>query len=164
MTWYSRRAGPILRERLEELRSANPSERHSLADEVDLARLIAERNVQIYEAAVLEGKGSDELKAEASAALRAALNHVSEIVSKAAKVHAVSNSVIELEHIDYIVVQMTRAIEEEIAEVDRALADRLIARLGSIKLPEGKESGAEDTAQAVRAALREIEGSMGDAD
>ena len=163
MTWYSRRAGPILKDRLEEMRQANPSERHSLADEVDLARLIAERNVQIYEAAVLEGKGSEELKAEASTALRSALNHVSDLVSKAAKVHAVSNSVIELEHIDYIVQQMTRAIEEEIAEQDRVLADRLIERLGKIKLPEGKEKGAEDTAQAVRAALRGIEESMGDA-
>lgn len=164
MSFYSRRAGPTLKARLEELREANPSERHSLADEVDLARLIAERNVQIYEAAVLENKGSDELKAEASACLRAALNHVSDLVSKAAKVHAVSNSVIELEHIDYIIAQMTRAIEEEVAEYDRVLADRLIDRLGKIKLPEGRATEAEDTAHAVREALKNIEESMGDAD
>ena len=161
MSWYTKRAGPILRERLEELRNASPDERHSLADEIDLARLIAERNVRIYDKTVLEGNGSDKLKAAATEGLRHALNHVTDIVSKAARVHAVSSSVVELEHIDYILQQVTRVIEEEVADVDKVLADRVIEKFKSIKLPEGQGADAEESARLLREAMRDMDQSIG---
>lgn len=162
MSWYTRRAGPILRERLEELRTAAPDERHSLADEVDLARLMAQRNVAIYDTVVLDGKGSDELQAMATAGLRGALNHVSEIVSKAARVHVVSSTVIELEHIDYVLQQVTRIIEEEVADKDKAIADAVINRIAEIKLPEQRGAvDAEDTARELRSALSEMDTTIG---
>ena len=162
-SWYARRAGPILQDRLNELREASPDERHSLADEIDLARLIAERNVRIYDKTVIEDQGSDELKAAATDSLRSSLNHVTEIVSKAARVHAVSSSVVELEHIDYILTQVARIIEEEVASLDQKLATVVMERMALIKLPEGKsgEANAEDNARLLREAMEEMNSSVG---
>ena len=163
MSWYARRAGPVLRQRLEELRELSPDERHSLSDEVDLARLLAERSLQIYDAAVVQNQGSDDLKAAAVAGMRNALNHVSDIVAKASKVHAVSSSVVELEHIDYVLQQVVRIIEEEVAGVDKKLADTVVDRLSGIKLPEaqGAEADAEDKARMLREALADMDSTVG---
>lgn len=164
MSWYARRAGPVLRERLEEMRAAAPDERHSLADEVDLARLLAERNVAIYDAVVVQGKGSDDLKTAATAGLRSALNHVSDIVGKAARVHAVSSTVVELEHIDYVLQQVVRIVEEQVAAVDKKLADGVIDALGDIKLPEDRVGeDAEETARRLRDALSDMDTTVGGA-
>tara|TARA_R100000152_G_C6769237_1_gene195002 strand:+ start:403 stop:900 length:498 start_codon:yes stop_codon:yes gene_type:complete len=162
MSWYTRRAGQKLKDALTELKEQSPDERHSLADEIDLARLLAERSVRIYDATVIEGQGSDDLKASATAGLRASLNHVTDVVSKAARVHAVSNAVIELEHIDYIVQQVNRIIEEEVADVDKALADRVVERIAGIKLPEKRdEADADETARRIRESLSDMDNTIG---
>ena len=162
-SWYAKRAGPILQERLTELRESSPDERHSLADEIDLARLIAERSVCIYDNTVLQDKGSPELKAAATDSLRSSLDHVTDIVAKAARVHAVSSSVVELEHIDYILAQVARLIEEEVSSVDKKLADVVLEKLKMIKLPVGKsgEADAEDNARLLREAMKDMDDSVG---
>mgnify|MGYP007032476559 CR=1 FL=1 len=159
--WYSKRAGPILQDRLKELRESSPDERHSLSDEIDLARLIAERNVVIYERTVMVDKGSAELKASATESLRSSLDHVTDIVSKAARVHSISSSVVELEHIDYILQQVTRIIEEEVASNDQKMADVVLEKLKGIKLPEGRAADAEDNARSLRDAMKDMDLTIG---
>jgi hypothetical protein len=149
---------------LQELREASPDERHSLAEEIDLARLIAERNVRIYDKTVIEGQGSAELQAAATESLRSSLDHVTDIVAKAARVHAVSSSVVELEHIDYILQQVSRVIEEEVVSVDKKLADTIQEKLQAIKLPAGKsgEADAEENARLLRDAMKDMDRSIGE--
>ena len=162
MSWYTRRAGQKLKDAISELKEQSPDERHSLADEIDLARLIAERSVRIYDATVIEGQGSDDLKAAATAGLRGALNHVTDIVSKAARVHSVSSSVIELEHIDYVVQQVNRIIEEQVTDVDKALADRIVEAIANIKLPEKRDDAdAEEQARRIRESLSDMDNTVG---
>lgn len=137
--YYSQNAGPRLRQVLEELRTAPPEERMSLADEIDLARMLTERHVRIFEATCVgeqSDKASDELKAAAIAGLRRALSHVSDMVTKAAKVRALHDGTVDAEGVDYIVAQVVKIVEDEIRDKDPSMADRVVARMEQIRLPQ----------------------------
>lgn len=154
MAIYSRIAGPILREKLEALAALPPDERHCLGEEVDLARVMAEKALRLWEAAHTNGneeKASPETKALANKALRDALSFVSDLVVKASKVRSTNESTVDVEQLDYIVKQVTHVIEEEIADHDRGMADRVVERLRNIRMPDRSGGGSMSPAELAQA-------------
>lgn len=169
--FYSRRAGPELRKVLEEQASSSPDERMSLLEEVDLMRMLALENVQMFEAICIENrKGTDgaepsnELKAMVTSSCRRALEAVTETVLKAAKTRSLNEAVVDVQQIDYIVAQILAAIETRVKPVDELLYDQLSEDLKKIRLPERAErqrqalaSSASQIQQNVRDMLKEME-------
>lgn len=162
---YARAAGPTLKSKLEELSRLSPDERHALGDEVDMARVMAERAVSMYDAAHFaeQGEGSPELRSKAHAVLRDALRFVSQLVDKAARVRAVNVGTVDWEQVDYFVDAITRILEEELADAGhQVLCDRVIERMKAIKMPERKavNSDPAQVAQQLREAAAAIDGQI----
>lgn len=136
--FYSKHAATKLKDLLEQA-AASGDERLVLDEEIDVSRVLALRSIQLFEVTCLDTtnneKVSVDLKAAAIAGARNAMSHVADLVVKAAKIRALDASSAIAPAIDLVVQQVTKAIEEEIASVDKQLADRLIARLEDIHLP-----------------------------
>ena len=164
LSFYSARAGASLKERLEAMSKQEPGKRHSLADEVDLARLTCEQAVKLFDAAHFGAiPATPETQAAAQSVLRGALDHVSEIVAKAARVRAVSLDTVDVEQLHYIVEQVVIILEDEVAAISRDAVDRVTARMRNIKLPERRGTGgpgAQDLARMFREAAGVIEQSV----
>lgn len=153
VSFYAARVGASLKDRLEEMSRMEPGRRHCLADEVDLARLTCEQAVATFEAACFrEQKASPELQAAAVATLRCAIDHVSDVVSKAARVRQTSLETVDVEQLAFIVEQVVIATEEIVTPMQggREACDMLTARLRGIKLPERRGTGGPDRAQLAR--------------
>lgn len=147
--YYSAGAGTALKTRLEELRALDPSRRHSLAEEVDLARIACEKSVRMFEAACMgEQKASPEAQAASLALLRQSLDHVAELVAKAARARRDSLETVDVEQLDYIVDQVIVILNDEVE--DHAILDRCKERFKKIKIPERKGTGGVDRAQVAR--------------
>ena len=160
---YSRHAGTLLRERLQELAKLSPEERHSLSEEIDLARALAVKSLKMYEAVHSSSKATPDMKILVGNQLQKALDFVSRVAVAASKVRAVSQSTVDVEQLDYIVRQVTRIIEEEIADYDREMADRVVNRLRDIKLPDrhgGTAMSPEELAQELRKSADTIMGGI----
>lgn len=175
-SYYSKATGPILREKLAELARLSPDERHSLQGEIDLSRTMAERALRLYEAACFPDESKQEVdpktgkikaasegaKAASQQNLVEALNFVGNLVSRASKVHAVNTATVDVEQLEYIVLQVTRIIEEEVADYDKAMADRVVERMRDIRMPERSAAGGtpQELAQQLRDAAGHIEKGM----
>lgn len=163
MGWYSKNAGTKLAAKLEEIAAMGPDERHSLAEEIDISRLLAERALLIFEKTVIDPPpGTEvptELKARASETLRDRLQDVSDMVAKASAVRAKLESVVGVEDIGYVVHQVKKILQEELDEVQcRAVT----ARLDELRLPKQAAVNDED---AMRDMLIEMKRrTTGDAD
>jgi hypothetical protein len=149
--YYSRGAGVALKERLAELAGDEPARRHSLAEEVDLARIGCEKAVRLFEAACMgEEKASPDAQAAALALLRQSLDHVAELVAKASKARRDSLETVDLEQLDYMVDQVVMILEEEVRPLGDAVVDRCTARLKSVKIPERRGAQGVDKAAIAR--------------
>lgn len=137
--FYSKHAGPKLKQ-LMEAAADGGKDRLSLDEEIDLTRTLALRAIQLYEVACLDetqsAKTSVDQKAAAIAGARNAMSHVADLVTKAAKIRALDANLAVAPAVDFVVQQVLKAIEEEIVPSDKELADRVIARIDEIRLPD----------------------------
>lgn len=111
---YTRGVSTTLKQRLEELSAESVQERVSLAEEIDVARLLAERAVKIYDAVVLaeDSTASPEIKANASSVVQSSLDAVAKLVEKFARVDALMKDKIPAHQIDFILLQVGQALDK----------------------------------------------------
>lgn len=151
MSYLTKNAGDALKARLEEVAGDRES---GLDGEVDLARVMAVRALQIYDRVCIqdpkegEKTPSDQLKAMAVEGMRGALEFVTSIVERRAKVSAITGRFIPVEQIGFMVQQVMDAIEKVVAPVDPVLARQVCAEIEQIKLP-----GAAEQHKAVRTTI-----------
>jgi hypothetical protein len=145
---------------LEVYAKESPDEKHSLDDEIDAARVLAEQAMVAYDVAVVQQKGSSELQAFAADHLKASLVNVGDIVAKASKVRKESQGVVDIEMLNYIVVQVTEIIEQELRDKNSYLADKVVERLNAIALPEKNKASDKHLVHKLKDALKEIDDSI----
>jgi len=155
--YYANIAGVSLRKKLEELSQDSPDERHSLSEELDMARVMVGRALRLYEATFEspEAKPSTQAQAMVLDTMRSALKFVNDTAATAAKVRSVSQGTVDVEQLDYIVDQVTRIVEDEITPLGKDVVDRVALRLRDIKMPDRGKAGAGVDHRALAIALRE---------
>ena len=126
--FYARGVSVELGKKLEELNESG-EERADLSQEVDMARLLALDALKVYDTVSLKEDASPKAKGIASTMLRDAINNVAALVTTMTKVDVINGSAIPMEHVNKIIYEVTRIIEEEVAEVDKDRADRIIERI-----------------------------------
>lgn len=136
---YSKVASESLKERLTRLADLG-EERKSLAEEVDLARVMCERSVSVYDKVVVQDvlAEKDELtedqiakaKDQASKSLQDSLKFVSDMVSAMAKLQVTENLGLGPDFIESISRTLTAIIIEELGEDQgRKIMDRIMEEL-----------------------------------
>lgn len=138
---YANKVSEPLKKRLEALASEGPDERASLAEEVDLSRIMLERAVLIYDRVVVnptknaEGREPDEvLKGSATGILQEALATTASMVEKMAKITALSKDKVTIEQIDFVVAQISQIIEAEVE--NEIIRDRILKKLQELEIPK----------------------------
>lgn len=171
--YYSRRVGPTLANKLKELSEGDTARfRHSLAEEIDVARVMTEKAVHRFEKVCLDGKNKDgkefsgQVKAMTMDALRQSLKFVSETVEKSARVRALDASVVEAEHIEYAAKQIVKILQHHLPD-DLELSKRIIDDVNAITFPNtGNGSGGvnpKEAAKMIRALVSDMDATvMGD--
>jgi len=158
--YYSANAGPLLKAKLEELAAMAPQDRTSLSDEVDFVRMLALQSVALFEATIQSGDAA--LQTRAASIARDAMESVATMVEKHSRVRATSEGTIDLQQVDYIISQMVNIIERHVAVKNKAMADRIIADIRNIRMPDMQHTGADATVVAadVIDTLKLMEGSV----
>lgn len=139
---YARNAGPEMARAIERLASETPDQRYTTADEVDLARMLADKALQQYADACATGDDSD--RTIATGLLQSTLTHVSKMVHRAVLVRSKVKGVVDSETLEWIAMQISTIIDQEVRATDPALADRLTKRIAGITMPTDQYGGRED--------------------
>jgi len=109
MGYYSKKIGGSLAKALEEV-ADGIKERKDLSEEVDLARVMAERSLKMFEIVCLSEqsvKASNESKHQAIAGAREAISFVAKMVKDLAALEALrENGMLPMDHINLIALQM----------------------------------------------------------
>jgi len=117
MGYISKYAGPKLREALEAAKEGGPDAMLCLEEELAMAKVSSHQAVRLYEAAWFpkeDGKeASLDLKAQAAAGLRSALEFVSEIATRSARVRAMHDGTKDAQTIKYVLDQVAVIFAEE---------------------------------------------------
>lgn len=151
MSYISRNAGPRLREALAAAKEGGPASMLSLEEELAMARVSSQQAVRLYEAAWFPEEGAKEasldVRAQAAAALRGALEFVSEIATRSARVRAMHDGTRDAQQISYVADQLQHVVEDE---ARRSFGDspaaqeflrRVAERIGEIALPQDSKAG-----------------------
>jgi len=121
-----------LKDVLEEYEDAG-DERLSLAVEVDVARVLCERSLALFDATHFGDKEYDvELKAASRANLRESLSHVASLVEKYAKIIALEKNSYSPEHVDQIVSQITRILARYLVPTHQEIFDSIKTELNDM--------------------------------
>jgi len=133
--YFSKNAGPALQAALEQAREGSPDEQLSLLEELAASRVLAGEIMIRFEAACLnpDNNVDDDTKALAFATMKNAIDHVTDIAVKAAKVRAASEGVVDVEALGYIVSQISRLVEHQ---CDERTARALIPLIKQVRMPE----------------------------
>ena len=135
MSVYLKNAGPTLSGLLS--KAAELAHRRiSLEEEVDLARSLVMRACEYWSLALDHQNASDELRMQCERVVRDAIDTVTKTVVAAAKVRLMDQGAIQLSSVQWVMAEVTKAIEEEIRDQSPEMADALVGRIGKIKLPE----------------------------
>lgn len=138
--YYTKRAGPLLAEKLKELENAPEKEKYSLEGEMDVARVLCERAVALFDAACSGNKGkevSPETQALAIATCKTALTHVTNIVSEAAKIRVLNNEMLDSHGVAFVIAQVQTILEETVLPVvGQEKMDEIIERFKGIRVPD----------------------------
>jgi hypothetical protein len=140
--YMSGNVGPTLTGLISKAASLGAS-RFNLDDEIDLARSLTIRAVQYWNLALESGdKTTDDTRIQCERLVAATVENVVKTVAAAVKTKMLQDGALQLDSVEWVVAEMTKAIDEEIRTASPELADRLTKRIGEIKLPEdGKLSG-----------------------
>lgn len=152
-SYYSHLAGPALKEKLAELSGLTSDERLALDDEIDMARVLTERSVRIFEATCLNGNDvKPELRTLAIQQLRSSLGFVTETVQKAAKTRALNEGLVGLQDLDYVLGQVIKIADRVFGHLVGTDAMTDFANdVRSVRLPErGTIAEPEDRAAKIR--------------
>lgn len=116
--------GPRVADKLREL--AEDPARHSLDEEVDVARVLALDAAKMYELAFSSDKASETSKAMASSLLRDGINNVASLVERSIKVKAQSQELIRLDTFKFLMAQVETIIRGRLgAEAGAALCEEI---------------------------------------
>lgn len=165
MKRYSKGLSQTLGARLQELADEKPQARHSLEDEIDVARVLAERALKTFDQVCVEQADSTSPTAKglATQLARDSMTHVADVVLKAAKVRAVSREVVDLEMLDYLTKEVEKVLMRRLEQgsVPRDVVDGILEELKAIEMPDRSSSkGGRAEAQQVLAALSEMESAV----
>lgn len=166
--WYSKYAGPLLRDKLEEMRAAPPDQRVALESEIDMARVLAAQTIACFDKICVQGEvgSADEttaqlMRAQATVAARDAMSFVAGIVDKAARVRSLSEGTIDLELVNYIIVQVQKIIEQRIVPLPNGvkLCNQIVEDMKGIALPNQMHDSrsAQSRALEVRGLLQAMD-------
>lgn len=130
---YVTRASKRLQDALKEFADAE-QDRFSLEAEIDLARLLTERAVRLFDEAHFGDKAdgiNPELKAASRAALQSNLQNVMTLVEKAAKVMALTRGMYTPKQVQQMMMSITRIIERYVTDETKLKA--IMAEFDDIK-------------------------------
>ena len=141
MTLYTKRASIPLKALLDEVAKKSPSERMSLADEIDVARIICDRAIKTFDKVFFNEDPnkeiSDKSKLGTMRLVQDSLEHVSRLVAQHAKVLALSDATLNTEQCGYMIDQIVKILDDHL--VDQEEIYKLIVQdLNKMKLPEKK--------------------------
>lgn len=129
---YTKFAGSTLAGLLSKA-SALANKRSDLSDEVDLVRSLTMRAVTVLGAVMDSPDAKEDSKGAASLLVDKAVHSVATIVEKQAKITALEEGTIRLSTVEWILAEITRAIDEELGE--GATTEKLVSRIKKIKIP-----------------------------
>jgi len=154
MSYYSTRAGPILKRLLEARALESPEERLSLVEEADIAREVVLDAVKLFEAACIVDpeKTPEHLRIAAGQHVKSALQFVSDVVLKAARARLALQGTTSPEDIAFVVKQVALIIHRHV-EDPRALA-AIDTEIEGITLPSHDPA---DIARRLRNAVASME-------
>lgn len=163
LSYYSKHAGKALSTALEEIAGMDPDERNSIAQEVDIARMLATQSLKNFSAVFLKEHDEKTSKNLEESGVKPrilencweAINNVSEIVAKSAMIRYRSESVVGLEDVQYVINQVLTILQRLGVEED--LLAELKNEFKTIRLP--KRGAAMDADQAINM-LREMDDSV----
>lgn len=143
MPYYTRHASQKLKDKIDAA-SAAPSELVSLAEEIAIARVLAERAVRLFDVVVIDPPIDAETNkpkvfqpkqiALATASVSETLQHVASLVEKHARITALVQDKIPVGQVAYIATAMARIVAEEVG--DEAVVRRIMGQFEQIKLPD----------------------------
>ncbi len=160
-----------MKAKLEELAAKPPDERLSLLEELDMARVLALENVQMFDVVCVQGntgtfEGAEAaaLQAQVSRATREAMLFVASIAERAAKVRATSEGTIDLELTDYLVHQIQAVLEYRLANIKNGpkILKKIAEDIKQIAVPKRMHGASpmvesDERAAELRARLAEMD-------
>lgn len=139
MGLYSYRASKKLKELLEQAGEGGDKERLSLAEEIDVARVMAERAIRLFDGACLgeeASKVSTSLKHASIKNVQECLKLVADLTSQYAKLMLVSDDVFSSTQVEYILAGVTKVLADHIE--NQAVIDSIINAIGELCTTEKK--------------------------
>lgn len=140
---YSYRASTKLKDLFARAREGGSKERLDLAEELDLARILCERSIRLFDASCLDEKTAKDVKpALKQAAVRgveASLKLVADLTTQYAKLLVVSDEVFNAAQMEYITAGIAEVLAvhlEPFLEQDPKIIDKVIAGVGKLCAPE----------------------------
>lgn len=136
---YASQVSTALGEKLAKMAEEPDDERLSLAEEVDVARVLTSRALKIYDLAI-NGRGADgqeaseEIRQAAAQGLNQALEATSRLVERFAKVNTLTSGFITAKQIGFLVAQFNKIIADEIQ--DEEVRNRIAAKIREIDIPD----------------------------
>lgn len=138
---YSYRASAKLKDLLARAKDGGSKERLDLAEELDLARILCERNIRLFDAACLDPETSKNvkphLKVQAMKGLEASIKLVADLTASYAKLLVVSDEVFNAAQMDYIIKGLTDVLAAHL-EDNPELIGKIIEDVGKLCAPEKK--------------------------
>lgn len=162
---YSKKLGPALRDKVEELLGSSHDEQISLYEELALMRIAASQAVKLAEPALTGNNVSDKAKRLAISLMCDALSEVREFVVAAARIEREANGRVSIRVVNLFIMQIVRAIYRA-CEGDDELAKRIEAEINeTVRLPKDGDADPnvliEGTMLLPSDAAREMDDSLG---
>jgi len=136
---YSYRASTKLKDLLARAREGGSKERLDLAQELDLARVLCERSIRLFDVSCLDEEQSKkvepELKQAAVRQLEASIKLVADLTNQYAKLLVVSDEVFNAAQMDYIIQGITEVLAVHLEDCPDKI-DPIIKGIGKLCAPE----------------------------
>ena len=156
-----------LKVKLDHLADLAPHDRHDLGPEVDVARILSEEAVQLFDAAfngkTPDGKTVPALMKDAAAEnLKKTMVFVADMVNKSAKARALHSAVVDSDYLDFLVDETQRIVSEHVMPMQggKYAVEKIMADLAKIELPERNNSSGDALAVNLREALGTMQDSI----
>lgn len=134
---YLRNAGPTISGLMSKAAEMS-GRRISLDDEIDVMRSLVMRAISYWNAA-LENKDAvsdpDALALQCERLVQDSVDAVVRTVQAAAKVRLMDEGAIQLSSVSWVIGEVTKIIDQEIREQSPELAERIVEKIGEVKLP-----------------------------
>ncbi len=141
---YSKRASARLKELLASA-SDDAIDRLSLAEEVDVARVMCERAIRLFDGACV-GEGADKTdtatKATAVSLVQASLKNVADLVNSYAKLMLVQESVLNAVQVDYLTKMLGEILTRHLHDDHKDVLDAVLHEVEErLRAPDKEQSG-----------------------